>query len=342
MRSCPSAIPNWNADSVSACNAQEPVVSHDHYNAETDFREMIRTPQKLFGYGFFYFLGTIALLGMLYVWNLGAIGKNSIAPLVPRDSSAFVRDIPLKSPSVLPPIDVAVASVPTEESVARGRELFRTSCASCHGDNGLGDGPAGSLLTPKPRNFTSLQGWTNGSKISQIYRTLQEGIVRNGMAAYDYVPPADRFALVHFVRSLAPGQPLDAPEELQLLEATYQLSKGTSTPGQIPVAKATRLVLAEREGRVRAVRETARRAAEEKDNPGALLLKQVTDDPVRVLSAFGGKDGVLPEFGQFVAMVSRSPHSVGFTPSVVGLSRSEWQLVYAYLSELLLRVQTSS
>jgi len=47
----------------------------------------------------------------------------------------------------------------------------------------------GLSLTVKPRNFHSLGGWTNGSKVSEIYKTLQEGIVRNGMAAYNYLPP---------------------------------------------------------------------------------------------------------------------------------------------------------
>lgn len=37
----------------------------------------------------------------------------------------------------------------SDESIARGRELYAQQCASCHGPGGLGDGPrAGSLETP--------------------------------------------------------------------------------------------------------------------------------------------------------------------------------------------------
>jgi mono/diheme cytochrome c family protein len=37
-----------------------------------------------------------------------------------------------------------------EESLERGAETFTTHCASCHGDGGMGDGPAGAGLDPAP------------------------------------------------------------------------------------------------------------------------------------------------------------------------------------------------
>ncbi len=38
----------------------------------------------------------------------------------------------------------------SEESLARGGELFTTYCAACHGDGGMGDGPASANLDPAP------------------------------------------------------------------------------------------------------------------------------------------------------------------------------------------------
>lgn len=34
-----------------------------------------------------------------------------------------------------------------------GKELFDKNCQTCHGANGMGDGPLGASLNPKPRNF---------------------------------------------------------------------------------------------------------------------------------------------------------------------------------------------
>ena len=42
---------------------------------------------------------------------------------------------------------------PDAASVARGRELFATHCAGCHGDSGRGDGPDGEGLSTRPADL---------------------------------------------------------------------------------------------------------------------------------------------------------------------------------------------
>ncbi|HSG43933.1 MAG TPA: cytochrome c, partial [Anaerolineales bacterium] len=37
-----------------------------------------------------------------------------------------------------------------DASLERGAELYTTNCTSCHGDGGMGDGPAGAALDPAP------------------------------------------------------------------------------------------------------------------------------------------------------------------------------------------------
>ena len=37
---------------------------------------------------------------------------------------------------------------------AKGKVIFTTNCASCHGEGGKGDGPVGAALNPHPRDFT--------------------------------------------------------------------------------------------------------------------------------------------------------------------------------------------
>jgi mono/diheme cytochrome c family protein len=301
---------------------------------EMDFKDLIRKPEKLFGYGYIYLLGALLLLGILYARNLSVIGKNAVVPTVLKDSTAFVLDIPMKSPSILPPVDVAKVGRPTDALVGKGKELFRASCTPCHGESGFGDGPTAATLNPKPRNFHSLAGWSNGSRVSQIYKTLQEGIVKNGMASYNYLPPEDRFALAHYIRTFSPGQPVDTQDELQQLETVYQLSKGASSPGQIPVKKAAGLLVAESAPQVAAVAACVKQVESDANDPGARLLKSVSADLGKVLTALRIHRNPMPSLDDFVRTVSGDPHLIGFKPSVVQLTETEWSTLHDYLSRL--------
>jgi mono/diheme cytochrome c family protein len=309
-------------------------VQDAHYKDESDFRDLVREPRRLFGYSYLYFLGALLLLGMLYAWNLNLVGRNAIAPAALKDSTAFVQDIPLQSPAVLPPVDVMKAGVASDSLIARGRDVFRANCVSCHGDEGRGDGPTAATLNPKPRNFHTLSGWTNGSKISEIYRTLQEGIVKNGMAAYNYLPPVDRFALAHYVRRFASGQPQDSPADLQLLETTYQLAKGSRTAGQIPVKRAMQIVLSEDSASIRKIREEALRALTGEGDAGVVMIREYSTDPVRTIAGFVSRKGGVPPLNEFVRMVSAAPASFGFKPGVTRLSDAEWKTLQEAVSRL--------
>tara|TARA_Y100001949_G_C15791726_1_gene245277 strand:+ start:175 stop:534 length:360 start_codon:yes stop_codon:yes gene_type:complete len=39
------------------------------------------------------------------------------------------------------------------DDVVAGKMLYDVNCASCHGDTGKGDGPVGSVITPRARNL---------------------------------------------------------------------------------------------------------------------------------------------------------------------------------------------
>lgn len=300
---------------------------------EIDFRDLLRKPAKLFGYSYFYFIAVLLMLGMMYLWNINAVGTNAITPVSLGDSTAFLQDIPLQSPSVLPPVDVLKADVPSDSMISRGRELFHQTCIPCHGDNGQGDGLTAATLNPKPRNFHSLVGWTNGSKVSQIFKTLQEGIVKNGMASYSYMPPADRFALAHYVRTFASGQPQDTKEDLMGLELTYQLSKGINTPGQIPIKKATQIIMRENAATIRAVDQLVAEAARD-DEPGAIILRRVAQNIRKIVAGLHARMAGLPPVDEFVRSVDADPNLAGFKPAVTRLEEKEWSALYAYLGKL--------
>lgn len=305
---------------------------HD-LNAEIDFKDLLRKPSKLFGYSYIYFIVILGGLGYLYVDNLTVIGKNAVSPVVLKDSSAFVQDIVLQSPRLLLPVDVTKASVSTPDLLQKGKELFNANCSSCHGDTGEGNGSASVTLNPKPRNFHSPQGWTNGSKISQIYKTLQEGITKNGMASFSYLAPADRFAMIHYVRSFATGYPVDTPQELQGLETNYQLSKGSNTLGQIPIRVAARIVVAESSPSVSRIAELAASMTAGSGNSGEELFVRLARDRRKALTALveGAASGTVD---QFVKVVSADPVQIGFRAEVVQLSQAQWTTLFQYVNGL--------
>lgn len=138
---------------------------------------------------FFFFVG--ADLGYREEWDAGtkyAEVKSTAAAV----SMAQIEEWEKSSPDL----------------VAKGKEIYTGmgGCATCHGNNGGGDGIAGAALNPKPRNFGDKSStWTNGTSVKSLYVTLSNGIKGTGMAGYQaMLSPEDRLALSHFIRTMVP------------------------------------------------------------------------------------------------------------------------------------------
>lgn len=90
---------------------------------------------------------------------------------------------------------------------AKGKEIFTQRCATCHGTEGAGDGPAGAALPPemKPRNLQ-----TGERKVATDDAKLKELITKGGpafglsplMAPQSGLAAEDLDNLVAFVNSL--------------------------------------------------------------------------------------------------------------------------------------------
>ena len=121
------------------------------------------------------------------------------------------------------------------ELVSHGKELFAAQCVTCHGAGGAGNGVAAAGLNPKPRNFTVGEGWKNGRKASAIFGTLTKGL--NSMPAFASLPPDDRWALSHYVRTLGPHESeKDSADDLKKAGIDASGSGGGSSgEKQIPV-----------------------------------------------------------------------------------------------------------
>ena len=113
-------------------------------------------------------------------------------------------------------VGVSLALAPIAASAAgdaaRGKTLFETNCATCHGTSGKGDGPVGiALPEPKPRDFTKAEFKFDTDKDGKIGTDADlVNVVKTGAAAYGgnplmapwgHLPEADIVNIVAYVRT---------------------------------------------------------------------------------------------------------------------------------------------
>lgn len=111
-------------------------------------------------------------------------------------------EIPAEYIGVTNPIPV------DEASLKRGATLYATNCASCHGDGGMGDGPAGAALNPVP---------------APVAHTSQ-------MMADDYLFWRISEGGTPFATSMPPWKVLDEQSRWDLINYMRALGAGTVTP----------------------------------------------------------------------------------------------------------------
>ena len=88
--------------------------------------------------------------------------------------------------------------------VDRGRRLYSVYCAPCHGMSGKGDGPVAKEYTPSMGDLTS--DTVHGRGDGWIYGTITNGTDTMPRYAHE-LDPAERWQVVHFVRTLTKGAP---------------------------------------------------------------------------------------------------------------------------------------
>ncbi len=71
---------------------------------------------------------------------------------------------------------VATAPAPGDE---KARALFGSMCATCHGADGRGDGPAAASLNPKPRDYTDAK-WQASVTDDDLKKTILLGGQKTG------------------------------------------------------------------------------------------------------------------------------------------------------------------
>jgi mono/diheme cytochrome c family protein len=95
------------------------------------------------------------------------------------------------------------------EAVAAGKVIFETSCATCHGPEGMGDGPAAEALDPKPASLADGAMMNDLSDGYLFWRVSKGGAMEPFNSA---MPPWEtgfteeqRWQVISFVRTLSDG-----------------------------------------------------------------------------------------------------------------------------------------
>ena len=109
--------------------------------------------------------------------------------------------------------------------LAAGAEVYRASCAGCHGDLGRGDGPLGAGLDPAPADLADWKALADQSPLD-YYRRINIGVVGTAMPAFeDRLPARDRWAVALYASTLRlPPASGEAPAALRDFSVTGRMS----------------------------------------------------------------------------------------------------------------------
>jgi mono/diheme cytochrome c family protein len=108
------------------------------------------------------------------------------------NENATLAPVPAEYAGLTNPLGAAAAQA--------GAEVFQTNCATCHGPQGHGDGPAGQSLDPKPRDLAALQ-MKAGDDF--LFWRIREGKPGTSMVAWKGILSDEQiWQTVSFIRTL--------------------------------------------------------------------------------------------------------------------------------------------
>lgn len=140
------------------------------------------------------------ILWCMFVWlGAGLVGCNaqSVATPTTQFSPQQLAEVPAEYKG---------KTMPATSSAEHGAILYATHCASCHGEKGLGDGPAGLALMPPPApiaNSVKLMG------DEYFFWRVSEGGTPFGtaMPAWKTLSEQDRWDVLRYLHTLGEAQP---------------------------------------------------------------------------------------------------------------------------------------
>ncbi len=240
------------------------------------------------------------------------------------DPTAF----PPERGRVIPPVDPATLIAASPALTEKGKGLFERNCLQCHGASGHGDGPAASTMSPRPRNFTSPDGWTNGYNLPAVYKTLSTGVPGTSMASFDYLTKRDRMALAHYVQSLGAFSHDTASAEAMAALSQELAAPGERTPNRIPVSMAMARLGEEFSA------QPPLAVAPDDRSPEAEMVRRVVVDPSRAAETLAESSSWRAGPTALAAGILPEAPANGFSVSAATLSAAEWQLLQSGLLKI--------
>lgn len=299
---------------------------------EINYRNVLKNPIRWFGLIYPYFFILILTGGLFYIDKMGQAFVNSIPPSL-NDSVKVVPQVKRVKGSVSQGVQITEIRNPSAELKEKGAQLYTNNCSSCHGPKGDGDGPAAVALNPKPRNFSGRDGWKNERNFYGMYKTLQNGIPGTAMTAYEFLPAADRVAIISHVLTMADFPEVN-DEIITKLEQEFNLSKGQSVAAQIPVSEAVKKMNEEALPVVQKVYSMVSFINNHPDNPGARVFNRISVNKVNTLSYLQASNVLNKDINAFIRTVIKNSGRNGFNSEVVYLNRAEWNVLYEFLSSI--------
>ena len=104
-----------------------------------------------------------------------------------------------KAPKEAMAIKNPVKKIQRGVSAVKGKKIFKTRCMICHGPKGVGNGPGGKALDPKPQNLTlpMVKNQTDG----ELFWKVTNG--RNAMIKWGPIlSESERWDVINYVRTL--------------------------------------------------------------------------------------------------------------------------------------------
>lgn len=136
-------------------------------------------------------IGVLSVMMFVAATAVVAEERDPLKPRVPPDQIADAKK--MKNP---------VNATP--ESIAKGKALFegKGTCFNCHGKEGKGDGPAGAILNPTPRDFTNCK-FHKKRKDGELFWVIKNGSPGTGMVPL--IPTAiteeEAWTIINYERS---------------------------------------------------------------------------------------------------------------------------------------------